>query len=107
MRIGEEEVELGPIGLHELYLLKNLVADVGKRASKDPELRGDSGLWVLLEMLTEDEMAELLSIVTGLDRETVAKNFTLSWLGEIYEELGGLVGLGGLAGPGKGKENSQ
>jgi len=106
MRVGTEDRPLKPIKLHELYLLKNLLAEVGVRASARPESEGGAAVWVLLEELQEEEMLELVCIATGLSSDEVEENFTLSWIAEILDELGGLAGLGGWVGAGKGKENS-
>lgn len=93
MKIGGKEIKLQVLDLHQLYLLKNLLASVGRRSSVDLS-EGDSAIWALIEEFTEEEMVEIMVILTGLDEEAIKKNFSLSWLVEIVSDWKGLIGLG-------------
>jgi len=93
MKIDGKEIKLQVLDLHQLYLLKNLLASVGRRSAVDLS-EGDSAIWAIIEEFTEEEMVEIMVILTGLDEKVIEKNFSLSWLVELVSDWKGLVSPG-------------
>lgn len=112
IKVAGEEVEIGKASLEQLIRASRLIGEsLGKAFSKvkdKPELEkmrsGETSvledIGLLFEVLSENQVAELVGIVINRDRKFVRKHFDLDWVLDaliVFCELNDVKALLGKA----------